>query len=140
MTKKYTPQLRADFSRQYGVDLARLVADNRWQAVLDYYHMLPTYSLTREAILNDPEEVEAMAQAGLFDRKPGKKTIPVSEHTPLIDVLLDLLYEQRINNSIASQGKAKVEPPPEVDVPLIKAAQKKAERDEYEELKAFFGG
>lgn len=102
--------------------------------------MLPSYSLTREAILNDPEAVEAMAQAGLFDKQGGEKTIAVSEATPVIDALYDILVELRINNHIQRQGKGRVQPPPKTDIPLVEEAKRKARQSDYEALKNFFGG
>lgn len=117
-----------------------LVAENRWQAIIDYYKMLPGYSLTEEAILNDPDAVESMAKAGLFNKKPGDKKIRVSENTPLLEAIQDLVVEMRISNSIATGNKYKVTPTPGLDVPLVEEAQAKAKQDEYDELKAFFGG
>lgn len=141
MCTNFGAQLRADFSRHYNVDLAQLVATNRYQAVVDYYDMLPTYSLTREAILNDPETVKEMADQGLFGGGGGgKKTVAISENTPVLDALYDILLEMRISNYIGRQGKGKIEPPPTVDRTVIDEAVKQSDLDAYENLKKRFSG
>lgn len=54
--------MRADLFREYGVDLAAWVTDRRWRGLLELIDMLPTASLTREAVVNDPEAAKMMAE------------------------------------------------------------------------------
>lgn len=59
----FRPQIRADLFREYGVDLAEWWTDRRWRGLLELIDMLPTASLTREAVVNDPEAAQYMAEA-----------------------------------------------------------------------------
>lgn len=102
--------------------------------------MLPSYSLTRQAILHDPEAVEEMRKAGVFDKKPTEQKIAVSEATPEVQALYDILLELRMGNHLARQGKGRVEPTPKIDMPLVDEAKRKADQDEYDRLKGLFGG
>lgn len=65
------------------MDLARWVADKRWVALLDFIDMLPTASRLNEAISNDPESAQLLAEQRLAaqDSEGGKEWSPrVSEY------------------------------------------------------------
>ena len=83
----------------YGVDLAELVASNRYVAVEDYFRRLPAYSRTWSAMLRSPEEVAAMIDMGFFDQTEVEdKGIDFSEHTPLVEAVYMVVDELRMAN------------------------------------------
>lgn len=88
--------------------------------------------------MNDPEEVDAMAEQGLFKESDQKRTTRISEDTPLLSAINDLLIELRIANRLAAQSKKPIEMPPETSMPLVREAQSRAKKTDYEDLKAFF--
>lgn len=103
--------------------------------------MLPSYSRTQAAILSSPTEVQAMADAGLFDKKgDGDEGVHVSEYTPLLEAVYMVVDELRVGHAIAAQGKGrKPKPVPRPILEHVDAARERAKADEFESTIAVFG-
>lgn len=79
--------------REYGVDLAEWVTERRWVGLLELIDMLPVASLTREAILNDPEAAQAMAESRWEAEESGEPQEPWSPRVAEWDLHAALLRD-----------------------------------------------
>lgn len=99
----------------YSVDLAQLIADRRFIAVLDYIDGLPKSSRMREAMLDDREYAEMIVANESSTDRQEKWAPSISEFNPMM-ILLSMLHSaiERNTSMVAAtaQGKGKYKPQP----------------------------
>ena len=123
----------------YGVDLAQLIADRRFLAVLDYIDGLPKSSRMRQAMLDDREYAEMIVETETSKDRSARWAPTISEFTPEM-ILLSMLHSaiERNTSMLAAtssgKGKYKPQPAPSPETEVDRAR----ERRRYREVNRLF--
>lgn len=118
----------------YGVDLARWWAERRWVALLELIDQLPHASRFMEAVANDPEQADAIAEArsGESEQEWSPRLAEFDLHARLQrDIIQALMGVQAAVIAAAGQKPPQQKPYPvpvtEIDRAVERANQRWAE-------------
>lgn len=125
---KYGPAVEADLHQFYGLDLLDFFRGRHsWRKLLNLIRQLPSRSLTTEAMANDDELAEMIADQPMTDTGPR-----VSEYTPEVarlDVLLDRVAELIAVTIQVAGGKApRVRPAKRPETAYSRAHRRRTEQ------------
>lgn len=133
--------MRADLQEVYGVRLREWLADrSRWSELLDLIDQLPSHSRLHAAILNDPEQAEALAA---LPEKPASQWAPPFTEFTLDAQITAMVYDrlgQLIDTVMAvagSKGRSQPFPRPVTELDRVK---ERVRREAAEDLISMFGG
>lgn len=113
----YIDTLTYDLQAHLNVDLGALWRDRRWNTLLAYIDRLPRWSLYYEAVANDPEHAEMVAEALEADTERDDSGVSagpaLSTWTPEVERLVELIDAVRGLHYLipAAAGSKDVKPP-----------------------------
>ena len=130
----------------YGVDLSEWTEAGRWRATLELIDQLPWNSRFREAMLNDPDYADAIAEQQLAQDESEKRTDDgprISEYGPveqrlttLIELNKNLLMWVQKQAGVKSPKRIPPEPAPKT---LVNVLVTKKEQEQGLEVAKLFG-
>lgn len=130
----YIDTLTYDLQSHLGIDLGSLWRARRWNTLLALIDRLPRHSLYSEAVANDPEHAQMLAEALLEGEERDDSGVtsgpPISTWTPELEAITRLIDAVKALHYIipASQGSKGVKPPAPEPRPtsLLEQARKSA--------------